>query len=150
MRCIRAVTLFFVIFTKAVLAALFIAGCALNADDGPDVHDCNKTLCGCQADHTRSVRLQYLDQESMPVRGVRLVCLDTSESLGESGPSGRITLQVKGTTSPGCGFQPRCMTAFLISNDQGWERPFWTRELLRAGNEIESNGRRVVVVDVSD
>lgn len=135
--------------TSMFLAALWLVGCASNADEGLGGHDCNKTLCGCYVDYTKTIRLQYLDKESKPVWGVKLVCLDNSESLGTTGPKGIIRVKVEGATSPGCGFQPDCTTAFFISKDQGRERPFWTRDLLRAG-EIESDGRKAVVLDVND
>lgn len=135
---------------STLLAALCLVGCASSTDKGLGGHDCNKTLCGCQVDNTKTIRLQYVDEESKSAWGVKLVCLDNYESFGTTGPKGIIRLKVEGATSPGCGFQPDCTTAFFISKDQGRERPFWTRELLSSGNEIESDGRKAVVLDVSD
>ncbi len=135
---------------STLLAALFLVGCASNANEVFGEFDCNRTLCGCQTDETKSIRVKYIDEKSKPVWGVELVCLDNSERLGTTGPNGTILLRLKGNTSPGCGFQPDCKAAFFISKDQGRERPFWTRQLIRYGNEIESDGRKAVVLDGGD
>ncbi len=133
-----------------LLTSLLLIGCASSAGDDIGGHDCNKTLCGCQAKDTRTIRLQYVDEKSNPVWGVELVCLHNSELLGTTSPKGIILAKVKGSNSPGCGFQSKCSTAFFISKDQGRERPFWVRELLRTGNEIESDGRKAIVLEVSE
>ena len=133
-----------------LLIAVLLVGCA-SATDGPlNVHDCNESFCGCQEEDIKTLLVKYVGEDSKPVWGVRLVCLDTGETLGRTDPRGLIRLKVKGLTSPGCGFQPECEAAYFVSKGQGIERPFWFGQLLREGNEIESNGRKAVVVDITN
>ena len=110
-----------------------------------DEFDCGRSLCGCQRPLSLTVIFKLTNKDSTPVDGATLVCLDDGESIGVTNSEGLLTARVKGLSSPGCGFQSDCRTAYFQIEDGGRERPFWFSQIVRGG-EVDPVGRKIQVV----
>ncbi len=92
-----------------------------------------------------TVNFSLFNIDVTPVGDATLVCLDSGESFGATNAQGQLRVQVQGRSSPGCGFQSDCRTAYFQTKDGGRERPFWFAQVVR-GHEVDSAQRQIQVV----
>ena len=89
----------------SLLALLSLTGC-----DGPD---CGRPICGCWEDATVSLDITVVDQDSDPLEGIELVCVNEQAAFATSGVDGLITGTLETRVSDGCGLE-RCSSVTLL------------------------------------
>lgn len=120
------------------------------SDDGQALgdFDCGRSLCGCDRPVTMSYDFYLSNKDATPVGDATLICLDSNEPLGTTNSQGLLRVKVRGRSSPGCGFQSECRTAYFQTEDGGRERPFWFAQVIR-GREVDSVERQIHVVSAN-
>ena len=111
--------------------------------------DCSRSLCGCSSPAEQSLTLRLADADGESVGNARLICHDDRAFLGTTNRQGILSLTVKGTASPGCGFVPDCKVAYFRNADNSFGRHFWFARFVR-GEDVSSKAHSVERLVSSD
>lgn len=96
---------------------LLLAGCATKDENGKVDDLCYRGICGCWQDYTMRAVIKITGADTQPAPGLSLECEATQKQLGVTNESGIVQTDVKGRTSPGCGFAAKCESAIMRSAD---------------------------------
>jgi hypothetical protein len=126
----------------AIALAMLLVACAADAERESGNFDCAKSLCGCSSEMIRPVTLRMSDADRDPVANARLVCHDDGSYLGTTNDDGLLTIEVLGSSSPGCGFIPDCQVAYFRTDKEQFGRPFWFAHFVR-GKDVSARAYAV-------
>ena len=111
--------------------------------------DCSRSFCGCSSPTSEALTVRLADADGSPVGNARLICHDDGAYLGMTNPQGILSLTVKGSASPGCGFVPDCKVAYFRNSDDSFGRHFWFARFVR-GEDVSSRAHSVERLDRSN
>ena len=134
---------------SVVFLAVLLGACNTDNAQETDESDCAKSLCGCSVPATRPVTLRLGGEEGEPVGNARLICHDDGALLGKTDAKGVLTLQVSGSESPGCGFQPDCQVAYFRTDDDQFGRHFWFARFV-LGEPVNTKAHSIELIENSD
>lgn len=104
-------------FVAILLSVHIVSGCEADSRQRQVDVDCSRAICGCWEEFTKRTVIEVTDGNARPVMGVSLFCEATQEHFGPSNELGRLPAQVKGRSSPGCGFAALCESATIRDKD---------------------------------
>jgi hypothetical protein len=133
----------------AIAVALLLVACAADSDEDGAEFDCAKSFCGCSSGMTMPVTLRMSDANRNPVAGARLICHDDGSFLGTTDSDGLLTIEVAGSSSPGCGFIPDCQVAYFRTEEEQFGRHFWFARFV-LGEDVSARAHAVERVDGTD
>ena len=75
--------------------------------------DCAKSFCGCWRPATLSFESTILDNDKMPIKGIKVFCSHLEEPIATADENGKVYFSIDTRYSPGCHYE-RCSNLKLV------------------------------------